>query len=856
MSSDAEAVPGVASAGHEVGQVSVHITYRIIELFSEGLYSSPNKAVEELVANSFDAMAAKVHVLVTPDLLSEDSSIAVIDDGSGMDPAGLQHHWVIGTSRKRSRSQAGRRPIGKFGIGKLATYVLANRLTHISKSGDAYYAVTMDYRDVPADDDGVFGSDEERETVVLPLRELSAEEATEALAPWLSGSGPGYDELELFGPDAPDTWTAAVMTDLKPMAAQLRLGTLRWVLRTAMPLRDDFRLFLNGQAVRPAALDRERVGHWRLGAELTELPKPASDELEAVADPNEPEDSIHHYGLTHPELGRVTGYLEVFEDALTGKKADAIERSNGFFIYVRGRLVNLDDPGFGIDRNQLRYGTFSRFRAVIHIDRLDEELRSSRERFREGRLYEVAQNILRGIFNFARGKLEDHIEERSPEARLQQRFEGSPVSLTVKPIVEMVEAALAGKLAPRLLRIPHFTEPEEAQEFVDSLREDMGGDESWIQATRHVELEGDSGIAQIDVRTRVLLINTRHPFVAHFLDEYEDRKRNLPLELLALSEVLLEAHLYLLGLPVADVQETLERRDLLLRTLAKSTGRRNAFMVAQDLLEAATDEAQLEIEVVAAFDSMGFNAVPVGGKDRPDGLADAALGPRDGVPRQYRISLEAKSKVSTGKRVSKDAVNVATIARHRDESDCHHAVVVGPDFATTRGDEAAVMREIATYREAHEDEEGHPGKTITLMRVRDLSRLVRLVPLRRLDLVQLRDLFSSCSHPDEAKAWIDAAEASRPDEPPYREILETIWEEQDQQPGEAVEYSALRVALRRGADLALSDADVVQYCRALAQFATGWVYAGPRSVELNQRPDKVLEAIGTLRSQVEEELGG
>ena len=39
--------------------IDVRISYRIIELFSEGLYSSPNKAVEELVSNSWDAGAEK-----------------------------------------------------------------------------------------------------------------------------------------------------------------------------------------------------------------------------------------------------------------------------------------------------------------------------------------------------------------------------------------------------------------------------------------------------------------------------------------------------------------------------------------------------------------------------------------------------------------------------------------------------------------------------------------------------------------------------------------------------------------------------------------------------------------------------
>ncbi len=37
--------------GTTIDNISVTISYRIIELFSAGLYSSPNKAFEELICN-------------------------------------------------------------------------------------------------------------------------------------------------------------------------------------------------------------------------------------------------------------------------------------------------------------------------------------------------------------------------------------------------------------------------------------------------------------------------------------------------------------------------------------------------------------------------------------------------------------------------------------------------------------------------------------------------------------------------------------------------------------------------------------------------------------------------------------
>ena len=139
--------------GRKASDLTVKISFRIIELFSEGLYSSPHKAIEELVSNSFDAGACNVHVILPPDLAKKSGTIVVIDDGAGMGPTELQQHWLIGESNKRDDTfpaPRGREQIGKFGIGKLATYVLADELTHIARHGGKYYAVTMDYRNVPS----------------------------------------------------------------------------------------------------------------------------------------------------------------------------------------------------------------------------------------------------------------------------------------------------------------------------------------------------------------------------------------------------------------------------------------------------------------------------------------------------------------------------------------------------------------------------------------------------------------------------------------------------------------------------------------------------------------------------------
>ena len=93
------------SVGQVKEKVPVELTYQIIHHFSEGLYTSPNKAIEELVANSYDAMATHVDVVLPDNLSEQDATVWVVDDGEAMNIEKFHELWLIGESRKR---EAGR----------------------------------------------------------------------------------------------------------------------------------------------------------------------------------------------------------------------------------------------------------------------------------------------------------------------------------------------------------------------------------------------------------------------------------------------------------------------------------------------------------------------------------------------------------------------------------------------------------------------------------------------------------------------------------------------------------------------------------------------------------------------------
>ena len=218
---------------------------------------------------------------MSPDRAASDASIAILDNGTGMDETGLKAHWIVGRSPKERKrlTDRGRRTIGKFGIGKLAAYILGNRLTHITKAGGRFFSTTMDFSMVPKPDESVGAASS---PVQLPLHELTEEEARKAVDPWLSDDT-GRENLTLFGDEAEDSWTVAIISDLKSMAIELSVAKLRWVLSTAMPLRDDFSLYMNGQKVVASKASANQIGTWVLGKDFSSIPSPAPKELEVPA---------------------------------------------------------------------------------------------------------------------------------------------------------------------------------------------------------------------------------------------------------------------------------------------------------------------------------------------------------------------------------------------------------------------------------------------------------------------------------------------------------------------------------------------------------------------------------------------
>ena len=723
--------------------------------------------------------------------------------------------------------------------------MLASKLTHISKSGNTYYAATMDYTNLTGSAEegskGVF----EEQTVQIPLRTLTKKQAPEAVRGWTHGTKEGYRALRLFGNKAHRSWTVAIMSGLKEMGKKIAIGRLKWILQTAMPQRGDFRLFLDGDPIIPPERDVP-FAKLIIGKDVIQMPEPCPEGLIAREDRTESKNSVHRYGVYHEELlGRITGYIEIFKEELDlGKEKFA--QSNGFFVYVRERQVNVDDLGFGIPRNLLRHGTFSRVRIVAYIDSLDEALRSSRESFLQGELYKEAQNFLHAGFNLARNKLVEYDKSQSPAALISARISSAPGSMTRKPLLALAQMVAEKKATPFYLRFPSGLSDKEQTEFLEELKQHAEGAEGLLRSTELSVLDSKDGLAVLDLQQRKLLINTSHPFVAAFQELFADARTNLPLEILVMSEILMEAHFYHMGLEESVIREAIGRRDELLRQFVRSSARRTAGMIALALTEARDDKNKLEKEMRAAFEAMGFaNVIHIGGSGKPDGTAEAHIAAaQDGTVQRYKVGLESKS----GKPVSANRLNVSGIARHMQDYKCDHHLVIGNGFATSTGEDSASVREINTHKES-------TGKTITLMHIDDLARLIRIASAKRIGgLSRLRELFRNCVTPEQSKEWVNRLASEKQENWPYREILETIWERAEKRPDTAVEYSAVMTALEyRKPPIKVSKKDLIECCRSMQFMARGVVFARENTVEIDRRPDLILEDIKAAVGEFPEE---
>jgi len=731
--------------GTQVGTVKVSIGPRFLNLFSEHLYTSPNKAFEELVSNSWDAGASNVYLNIPDSLASDNAALWVVDDGHSMDVDGLQNLWSVATSYKRDNAltEEGRTPIGKFGVGKLATYLLADQLTYICKSSDGITrTVTMDYRriDQLGEENQLHINEMDLNVKTLSTTELQTllgkfEYGLEIAKLVSAGSLTPITEAivnedeygglkDNFKKLSEETWTIVILTHLKDAGKNLKQGWIRRMLITALPLGNSIKIKLNNEVLQPNKSSTAIAKEWQIGPELKVTGIEVEEKEIAVTSSSTP-----YAYVEIPGVGKITGKVKLFADSIAGGKSDGLEVSNGFFINIRGRIVKLDDPYFGLIN--LSHTTWAKFRATVRVDELDQFLSVNRDDIAKSYEIRTLQRFLMKLFNMARAESLSQEASKWPDAGdiLIEKWGTAPLEPLDKAVQDSLESDLPIlpfiKVNPALDKVAILKNwRQEIEADPTKLVQDVILDEN---------LSKDERLVRYDVETKQIVVNANHPFaVEHSGDE--DLKRLLADT--ALVDLLASAYSSNIGITNEQLEEIEIYRDRAYRLVAQ-VRRQNALQIVDLLDQAKTHAKGFEVIIGDALEYLGFSVKRLGASGEPEGVATAFVTPRtDAQKFVYKLTYDAKStgsaKATTGN------LNMAGLQRHKNDHKADFSLVVAPDFQTG-----------ALKKEATE-------LGITPMRAAELSTLLMLtIGYGPINLEKLREIFD-CHDPDDVKKWIEA----------------------------------------------------------------------------------------------------
>lgn len=747
------------AVGKKIDDIDVTISSRIIELFSAGLYSSPNKAFEELICNSYDAFASKVAVYSPDDPTVSNAYIWVCDNGEGLDASELKQLWKIGDSLKRKDKDRDKKrlQIGQFGIGKLSTYILARKLTYISKKYEQYILATMDYNLINNDVNGI----------KIDERAITEDEAKQVANEYIKSE---LLNFELFGEKASKTWTISLMTELKPKASEIKIGRLKWLLSTALPLNPGFKLKFNGTEVESSKVKAPIMKRWIVGKEDQTL-----DKIEgAVSRVEKDIDGEDKYFIDLQNIHGINGEFILYEDSLVEGKSSNLGRSHGIFLSIRGRLINLDDPLLGMEA--FSHGAFNRTRIIINADELDENLTSTREAVRDSVPFTQLKEYIKKKFNNEVRKFYFEQERKlDQEKSISYRMAQTAYTTSKRPVYNFIQKYYEDKIInPMLIEKPAS---DKKDELLNLYERDLETGEQVIEKIEYDYKQIEESIAKLNLLTRTLSINKSHPYVANYLDSNNNL---IPLESMVITEVLTESHLYELSLDESIVNEIIKRRDSTLRQLALSDkmGIPSAAIFLKDSLD---NPSGLEEAVARVLTVFGFEVTPIGGNGEPDGKAEACLGfSEEGKNKSYSLTYDAKSTAKN--RIAAATAHLSGLRRHRETYKADFSLEVAIDYQGSDDEMSAISIEAKNEK-------------VTMMTAKDLIKLLLLITPKQIGLDKLRELFETCYTPQDVHQWIENVEQMEVEKPPYYELIDIVYELQKTD-SEAPELSIIRYKLK------------------------------------------------------------
>lgn len=750
--------PHVEVFGSKIAEVDVTIGPQFLNHFSENLYSSPNKAFEELVSNSWDAGASSVYIGISQDLSVPNAIVWVLDNGESMDLAGLTTLWTVADSKKRQRGAVnGRTPIGKFGVGKLSTYILANKLTYVCKAADGVIrTVTMDYSQIDKLSEKTDGAQLFSSGLHLDVKALSDSEL-EALLDAVP-DGPKILNLvkggvpkpkpkdsttwedEFGGEDSPvgdvkTTWTLVLLSSLKETGKKMQVGWIRRILRASLPLGSSISIEFNDELLTPTKIEIPIEREWIIGAGvgISAISWKADDGSEITKSVTESKTPYPHM-VIEDIAGRITGRIRLYKDRISGVKSDRIEPSNGFHINILGRVINSQNPYFGL--KDLNHASWAKFRATVRMDELDTKLAVTREDLKDTVELTAFKALLRAFFNKARTEHDSLRRAGWPKVGevLTERWGGVPLEPLKQILIEGLDSVTG---LPDFIDTSSVTDEKIVLKEIQSSEDAEAG--ALMSSVEFDNLLPESPLTKYDLAKRTVIVNKDHPFTVEHSETHEEQ---MLLRDAAVADILTNVYMLSIGVDSEHLRQTLEYRDQIYRLLAQIS-RKTGPQIAE-MLEAATGHAKgLERIVGDALEYLGFVVQRLGQSGEPEGVAIAPITPvvgeknEDHLQVNYRFTYDAKSSGS-GKSQTGN-LGIAGLDRHREKYEAAHILVVAPDFQVAE----ALLTECSKHG-------------VTPMRARDLAKLLRgAMTAGPINLQEFQSVFS-LTHPDKVSEWVDA----------------------------------------------------------------------------------------------------
>ena len=634
---------------------------------------------------------------------------------------------------------------------------------------------------------------------------------------------------EFHHPDPPridpsETWTLALMTSLRETGKSIQKGRIRRMLRSALPLTSDVSITLNDEVLDPTKVEIEPATRWILGRDLgiTEVDldgvDPSSELQSAVV--KEFDDGQHPYITIDGIDGKISGQATLYKSRISGGKSEEFGASNGFFINILGRVINLEQPDFGLEN--LSLGAWAQFRATVRADGLDSELGVERDGLRDSRQVRIFKRFLMSTFNKARTALKQARMAEWPKAG--DILDGSWKTIPMKPLADVVSERLSSNRGlPGSIHSDGDGDLNEIESQWNEVLAISPGD--LISAVKSEALGTQLPFSQYKLQTREFVVNESHPYFAGHNSTIEERR---VMQDIALADFLAELYLISNDVDSVALDEGREFRDEILRLLAQLE-RQTGPEIAQMLLESTSNATALEVIVGDALSYIGFNVRVLGGSGEPEGIAQAPLSPYDNPPKgPYSFTYDAKSTSQRSGRVTNQHVGAGTLARHRDEHNAQYALVIAPEF-----EKGALQKECKANH-------------VTPMRAEDLAKLLMLSAVSgTVDFIDFRLVFE-IHDPDDVHNWVHEFVDQSKERPhiSVADLLEAFEDIGIEGPDElATSVLADRIRLKFNSRNFPSEAQVRSAVEGLGVFLPSIVRNSGKQVYLSANPRDIRNAL-------------